>query len=259
MFIRMIGMFEVRDESGLDRTPRGAKARAILAMLARTPGHSRPRRWLEQRLWSDRGPEQASGSLRQALTEVRKALGPLAWRVTSNRDGVTLSEFQTDVTVEAARARALLGQGRDFLEGIDIIDPAFRRWLAEERQRVAAFLGAQGPDIRQSAPFSLRLDDLPEGMDSALARDLAAAIARLTAEYLLGKSLRGLTGDRIPAGLSLMVEGDWSEDRAYLKVRLVDQASDRTLWSQRLLASRVAESRGDVPLLAFDATDGKLM
>lgn len=36
MFIRMIGVFEVRDDAGEDRTPRGAKARALPAMLACT-------------------------------------------------------------------------------------------------------------------------------------------------------------------------------------------------------------------------------
>ena len=37
MFIRMIGEFGVQDEAGQDCTPRGAKARALLALLARTP------------------------------------------------------------------------------------------------------------------------------------------------------------------------------------------------------------------------------
>ena len=122
MFIRMIGVFEVRDEAGQDRTPRGAKARALLALLARTPGHRRPRRWLEARLWSDRGQEQASGSLRQALTEVRKALGPLAERLTSDRDGVALAGFGSDLA-DPVGARQALARGREFLEGIDVLDP----------------------------------------------------------------------------------------------------------------------------------------
>lgn len=254
MFIRMIGVFEVRDEAGEDRTPRGAKARALLALLAQTPGHRRPRRWLEQRLWSDRGQEQASGSLRQALTELRKALGPLAGRLTSDRDCVALTGFRTDLG-EAGPVRAALAQGREFLEGIDILDPAFTAWLAEERRRLAAEMAEPA---RPALPFTLQVGHLPEGIEAVIARDLAAAVARLTAEYLLGEARPGLNGERLPGGLNLLVEGDWSEDRAWLKVRLVDQANRKTLWSQRLVASRT-EGREDLPPVVFAATDATLM
>lgn len=136
MYIRMIGMYQEREETGQERTPRGMKSRALPAMLAQTPGHRRPRRWLEARLWSDRGQERASGGLRQALTELRKVPGPLAGRLTSDRDCVSLGGGM-DLS-DVAAAREALGQGREFLQGIDILDPAFNLWLAEERQRVAA-------------------------------------------------------------------------------------------------------------------------
>ncbi len=263
MFIRLIGVFEVLDETGRDCTPRGAKSRALLAMLAQTPGHRRPRRWLESRLWSDRGQEQASGSLRQALTELRKTLGPLAERLTSDRDCVVLADFGTDLTQDPMAARNALAQGREFMEGIDIVDPAFNRWLADERQRVVEMLGAVAPEPggSQLAPFTLRLADLPEGTEAAIARNLAAAIAKLAAEFLLGgKAERdGLPGDRLPAGLDLQVEGGWSEDRAYLKVRLQDQANQRTLWSQRLIASRTEDSRTGTSSVVFETTDAPLM
>lgn len=259
MFIRMIGMFEVRDEAGQDRTPRGSKARALLAMLCQTPGHCRPRRWLEARLWSDRGQEQASGSLRQALTELRKALGPLADHLASDRDGIALADFGTDLTSDPSAARQALAQGRELLEGIDIIDPAFRLWLAEERQRVAEQLGVGSHSARAAVPFSLRLADLPEGIEATIARELAGAIARLTAEYLLGEGMRRFPGDRLPGGLDLQVEGAWSEDRAYMNVRLVDRENQKTLWSQRLVASRMAEGRGDLPQVVFETTEAQLM
>lgn len=264
MYIRMIGVFEVRDEAGRDFTPRGAKARALLALLCRTPGHRRPRRWLEGRLWSDRGQEQASGSLRQALSELRKTLGPLADHLTCDRDCVALADFTTDLMQDPAAARKALDLGREFLEGIDVVDPAFNQWLAEERQRVAEQVAGAGLPVvakRQMAPLTLRLSDLPEGTEAAIARDLAAAIARITAEYLLGAASRqsGRSNDRIPAGLDLQVEGTWSEDRAYLKVRLVDQANQKTLWSQRLIASRTEDGRNGGSAVVFDATEAALM
>ena len=84
MFIRLVGVFEVRDDQGRDCTPRGSKARAILAMLCQTPDRLRARRWLEGRLWSDRGADLASGSLRQALMEIRKALGLTHCQMSTN-------------------------------------------------------------------------------------------------------------------------------------------------------------------------------
>lgn len=260
MYIQMIGMFKVSDGSGQDRTPRGMKSRALLAMLCQTPGHRRPRRWLEQRLWSDRGQEQASGSLRQALTELRKALGPLAVQLTSDRDSVALEGFSTDLS-DVAATRDALAAGREFLEGIDILDPAFNLWLLEERARVGAHLTTTvQPGARPVVPFSLRVADLPEGTEAAIARELAAAIARLAAEYLLGEDQNrtGLSGDRLPGGLDLQIEGAWSEDRAYLKVRLVDHENQKTLWSQRLVASRAEQGRG-TSTLVFETTEAQLM
>jgi hypothetical protein len=261
MFIRLMGQFQVQDATGQDFTPRSAKARAILALLCQTPGHSRPRRWLEARLWSDRGAEQASGSLRQALTELRKTLGPLGVHLHSDRDTVMLCGFVTDLDQDPELARRALIHGREFLEGIDIVDAAFREWLNEERQRLALRFG-QGSKVLQaktgSQPFTLRLGALPEGTDAGIARDLAGAIARLAAEYLL----RDSAGDPMPKGLDLQIEGAWSEDRAHLKLRLVAQSGQKTIWTQRLIAHRPVdgeETTGSFPSLVFETSDTPIM
>jgi hypothetical protein len=269
MYIRMIGQFYMSGPAGQDLTPRGTKARALVAMLCRTPDHCRPRRWLENRLWSDRGPEQASGSLRQTLSELRKTLGPLAGQLRCDRDCVSLTGFVTDIDRAPDAARLALSHGREFLEGIDIIDPAFCTWLREERERLAVTFG-QGDAVqagsRQSQAFSLRLGALPEGTGTDVARDLAAAIARLTAEYLLKSEPDSdrfrPAGDGLPEGLDLHVEGAWSRDRAHLKLRVVAQADKTTIWSQRLIASRASEGeegqRAAAPLV-FETTDAPLM
>lgn len=259
MFIRLMGQFQVHDIMGRDFTPRGAKARGILALLCQTPGHCRPRRWLETRLWSDRGQEQASGSLRQALTELRKTLGPLAVHLQSDRDCVSLEGFVTDLDQDPTAAREALAHGREFLEGIDIIDAAFCEWLAEERQRLTQRFG-QGDAARKpksgSQPFSLRLGSLPEGTEPGIARELAGAIARLAAEYLL----RDTAGEPVPDGLDLHIEGAWSADRAHLKLRLVAQSDQKTIWSQRLIATRTdGDATGAVPALLFETSDAPIM
>jgi hypothetical protein len=239
MRVRMMGEFRVTDAAGNDCTPRGSKARALVALLCRTPGHRRPRRWLMGKLWSDRGAEQASGSLRQALTELRRALGPLAGQLESDRDCVALVGATVDLDDEPTVARAAAEEGREFLEGLDVADPAFASWLQEERARVADQLRpANRP--RPDAPIRLRLGDLPQDGGPGFARDLGAAIARLTAEYLLtsGPTQQQESGAKLPHGLDLQLHGDWSADGARLRVRLVALAGQQTLWSQRLVATR---------------------
>jgi hypothetical protein len=260
MFIRLMGQFQVQDATGVDHTPRGAKARAILALLCQTPDHCRPRRWLEMRLWSDRGQEQASGSLRQALTELRKALGPLAQNLHSDRDCVSLGGFATDLDQDPDSVRQAMSHGREFLEGIDILDAAFCEWLAEERQRLAQRFGAGDAASRSSLaqPFRLRLGALPEGTEVGIARDLAGSIARLAAEFLL----RETAGEPMPEGLDLHIEGAWSEDRAHLKLRLVAQSKQKTIWSQRLIATRAVsedDPAGALPTLVFETSDAPIM
>ena len=120
------GPFVVRSADGADLTPRGAKACGVLALLALAPTRSRGRRWLEEHLWSDRAPEQASGSLRQALSEIRRALGPHA-------DALRADRRMVSVEAEA------VSEGRgDLLEGIGVRDPRFRSWLSQARGGPAA-------------------------------------------------------------------------------------------------------------------------
>jgi hypothetical protein len=212
-------------------------------------------------LWSDRGQEQASGSLRQALSELRKALGPLANHLESDRDCVRLVRFETDLDRDPEASRLALAGGREFLEGIDILDPAFGDWLTEERQRVVLDLDQAARSIGR--PFRLRLGALPEGTETGIARDLAGAIARLAAEYLLqgGPQGFGTTGESLPEGLDLHVEGAWSGDRAHLKLRLVAQSDQKTIWSQRLIASRTTDEdgRGTASSLVFETTEAPIM
>ncbi len=76
-------------------------------------------------LWSDREPQQASGSLRQALSNVRKALGPQADRLGADRTTLWL---HPEVTLDTTAAG-------EFLADLDIRDPGFSDWLRDQRGR----------------------------------------------------------------------------------------------------------------------------
>ena len=268
MFIRLVGVLEVRDDEGRLCTPRGAKAQAILAMLSQAPDRRRARRWLEARLWSDRGAEQASGSLRQALREIRKALGDTSFRLEGDRVMVRLTGVETDLEQDPAAAAQALASGREFLEGIDIQDPAFEDWLRGERARVEARLGIRRPDqVSATArlPFVIRLGDLPEGVGSFAGRALGDAVGSLLSEFAL-VSVHGAGGTPVPAdlpreGLALHVEGAQIRDRVHVLASLSTIASGRIIWSQRAVLP-VAEAdftgAGELPPLVFQAADAAL-
>lgn len=272
MHIRLVGVFEVRGHDGRDCTPRGAKARAILAMLCQTPDRRRARRWLESRLWSDRGAEQASGSLRQALMEIRKALGDEAERLETDRDMVRLSDVTTDLDQSPETAAKALQAGREFLEGIDIIDQSFEDWLREERARVESALGIRRPDQARTLvaatarlPFVIRLGGLPPGMGAFAGRALADAIGRLLAEFA-HIDVYGAGGTQIPSdlpreGMALHIEGAEIQDRVHVLVSLSSIASGQIIWNQRAavpLAEADFIGAGDLPPLVFQAADAAL-
>ncbi|MBA3911064.1 MAG: hypothetical protein C0524_14625 [Rhodobacter sp.] len=272
MFIRLVGVFEVRDDGGRDCTPRGAKARAILAMLCQTPDRRRARRWLEARLWSDRGSEHAGGSLRQALMEIRKSLNGEAERLKTDRDTVWLTGVSTDLERDRAAAAKALQSGREFLEGIDIIDQAFVDWLREERARVESQLGIHRPDQARAAvaetarlPFVIRLGGLPEGLGAFASRALADSIARLLSEFahigVYGSGGAAIPPDLPREGMALHVEGAEIQDRVHVLVSLSSIASGQIIWNQRAavpLAEADFIGAGDLPPLVFQAADAAL-
>jgi DNA-binding SARP family transcriptional activator len=272
MFIRLVGVFEVRNDAGRDCTPRGAKARAILAMLCQTPDRRRARRWLEARLWSDRGPEQASGSLRQALSEIRKALGPDADCLEADRDSVRLLKAVTDLEQDRQAAATALQSGREFLEGIDVIDHAFEEWLVDERARVEGQMGTTRPALARTPlaqtarlPFVIRLGGQPEGHGSFVGKALADAIGRLVVEFahvdLFGAGGTPIPDDLPPEGMALHVE--WAEilGRVHVLVSLISIANQLTIWNQRAtipLGEPDFIGSGELPPLVFQAADAAL-
>jgi DNA-binding SARP family transcriptional activator len=73
--LRLFGGIELRSERAADAPAPGRKVRALLAYLALNVDLPCPREKLMALLWGDRAEEQARASLRQALTELRHALG----------------------------------------------------------------------------------------------------------------------------------------------------------------------------------------
>ncbi|MFC0808985.1 BTAD domain-containing putative transcriptional regulator [Ensifer sp. P24N7] len=163
----------------------------MFAYLAFNPGRSHGRTQLYGLFWGECGEQQARGSLRYALTDIRKGLGQYRTELSTERDRICLkpenvtvdaSEFEhlarSHVPSELRRA-AVLYRG-DLLADVEIRAPAFNEWLEEERERLRALLAQalgrlleMGPDY-DLAQRLLALDPFSEVAHRALMRHYAA-------------------------------------------------------------------------------------
>ncbi len=146
--VRLLGGFEARLGASPPVQFPTKKARALLAYLAFRPGVAHSRDEVADLLWSTRGDEQARGSLRRTLSDLRKAL-PLAngeWLVS---DGDILMLDGGSVDVDVARFERLAADGGpraleqaaelykgELLTGFGLHEQAFEEWLRTERERL---------------------------------------------------------------------------------------------------------------------------
>ena len=282
MRARLDGPFRLTGDDGVDITPAGMKERGLLALLLASPGQRRTRIWLQGMLWSDRGPQQASGSLRQALSNVRKALGPLEDRLKSDR---TTLWFQPEVTLETDAAG-------EFLADLDIRDPEFSDWLRDRRSRQEEATDAvrpapmRGGGAVQPLPPVARPRVLLRWTDMGVTRRgrfLTHAVAqRIAGDLILFGNIDVIQTDADsdrtePPGLNAVVELECFGDAGHsqLLIRVIGLPARRIVWTGRLSldmtvpdvwdsaeASRcvnrtvtsVVESLGPVPVPGHPAT-----
>ena len=193
--IRLLGGFEASLGDGKPLALKGRKTQALLAVLAVSPGTALSREKLTNILWSDRGDEQARGSLRQALAELRRALGEDdSLYVVADRDSVMLETKHLDCDV--VKLEQLVGIGTvgnleqaselyrgDLLDGIGVTDPSFEDWLTGERARLSELTqramngllekqteAGEGDKAVSTARRLLALDPLQEQVHRALMR-----------------------------------------------------------------------------------------
>ena len=141
--IRLLGGFELASSGGRDVPLPGRKVRALMACLALSPGKPWPREKLMALLWSDRGEEQARASLRQALAELRRALGEPS-PLQTEHDGVSLDSAMIAVDVREFERLADAGKSDEaamlyrgpLLDSHGVRDDAFEDWLRAERMRL---------------------------------------------------------------------------------------------------------------------------
>ena len=146
-------------------TPKSAKARGLLAILALSPDYRRSRMWLRGKLWSTSGQAQGSDSLRQCLTEIRRALGDDSPALITDRRSVALDENAVQVQDYAPGG----GDPLEFCSDIDISDPEFRAWMDSAEARFANSGNApavfsEGISIAKSVVVFSLAHDVPENV-----------------------------------------------------------------------------------------------
>ncbi|MEL6774783.1 MAG: hypothetical protein AAFP23_08470, partial [Pseudomonadota bacterium] len=116
--LRLFGPFGIRNPRGQKVDVGGKKNRGLIAILATAPDGLRSRAQLSQILWASSGTDEDRASLRKALSEMRRRMGDDFERLiyTDNHD--------VRLNMDAVE---LMGSGADgdFLEGLDIREPAF--------------------------------------------------------------------------------------------------------------------------------------
>lgn len=132
--LSLMGSVRLRSAAGDDLTPRSQKARGALALLGTAPDLRLSRVRLQDLLWSDRGKQQGSDSLRQMLRELRNALGPHKDILLTGVGWVGLNPERTRIDLTPVYDAG--GAPIEFAADIDIPDPEFESWLRDMRLRL---------------------------------------------------------------------------------------------------------------------------
>ncbi len=169
--IRLYGPLEVTTSDGVSILPKGRKTQALIALLATSDTLKRSRTWLQDTLWSDRGPEQQSGSLRQALAELRNSFGDIKDILIADRQSIALDTNRVCVLAKPSNSNS------EFLEGLNLKDMSFLTWLQKERACRGDITRSLSPEhcTQKSGPRSVVIICESEDDPRALELETAAS------------------------------------------------------------------------------------
>ena len=146
--LQLFGAFALRCGDGKQIEISSKKNRALLAILALSPGLHATRERLAGLLWGDRGDDQARDSLRQSIAVLRKELAKGGLSILNLRgdlvelqaeamiiDTVEFYRIENDEAAEPLRTAAVIYNG-ELLSDLAVHEAGFEDWLASERRRL---------------------------------------------------------------------------------------------------------------------------
>jgi adenylate cyclase len=271
--LKIFGRFRAEDGLGSELPIKSKKARALLAYLALPPGKPRSREELMALLWSERGDEQARGSLRQALSGLRRDLGDDLAKVLSVADDA-ISLDSDNVAVEPA------APGDELLEGLHINDPAFDEWLRDARLRLedepAAESGPEPPVVPDKPtvailPFvNMSGDPEQEYFSDGITEDIITELSRFRSLFVIARnSSFAFKGQAVEVadigrklGVQYIVEGSVRKagERIRITAQLVEATSGNHLWAERYDRdlSGIFEIQDEVAAAIVTAVPGRI-
>lgn len=246
----LLGSFRMIGSNGVDCTPRGRKTCALLALLALAPDKRRSRKWIQDKLWSDRANEQGSASLRQSLAEIRRCLGQDRNCLITDNYVVALATERVciDVEEDSNFLQHSIFDG-ELLEGLDIRDPEFEDWLRDQRRRIDSSSEAAPGEVDKNGHFRCRGEPAPHRLvlsrgredgsfeNSILADGFVDTIAKTISELGVAEILDS-RGDSNPTNMS----GQTSADTMCLGLR-TNVAKSSTGHVLRVVLSKFPERK----------------
>jgi DNA-binding SARP family transcriptional activator len=187
---RILGPLEVTDDSGAPVPLGGTKQRSVLAVLLLRAGEVVSVDYLVDSLWGDDAPRTATTSLQNAISALRKVLGPgllltkpPGYVLAVDADQVDLRRFERLVREaaghDAAERAVILRRALDLWRGEPLAELAFEPFAGSEVRRLE--------ELRLVAAEDWVDAELEAGRHSELAPELEALVAR----HPLRERLRG--------------------------------------------------------------------
>jgi DNA-binding SARP family transcriptional activator len=187
---RILGPLEVSDDDGALVPLGGTKQRAVLAVLVLRAGEVVSAESLVDSVWGEQPPRTATTSLQNAISALRRLLGPgvvltrpPGYMLAVDADQVDVRRFERLVG-EAARQEAdervrLLREALDLWRGEPLAELAFEPFAAAEIRRLE--------ELRLVASE----DWLDAGLEAGRDRELVPQLESLVARHPLRERLRG--------------------------------------------------------------------
>jgi hypothetical protein len=227
--IHLHGSFRVVAFDGRELTPSSAKARALLTLLALAPEFRRSRAWLQSRLWQERLPRKAAGSLRQCLLEARRALGEHASILKAGRSYVELDA--SGFVIAHATAP---GDPADLLHDLAVKNATLSATIDKAQARIYG-----SASLRATVPRRLRVvidittgDSAKGKANAALLRDMLIRSATELFDATILNGRDGVTDHDVGPGLLVVVTMlDLGPDRPSMSARIEELSSLRCFWS----------------------------
>lgn len=193
------------------------------------------RRWLEEILWSERSPAQASGSLRRTLTELRSIFSGDPEVLRSNRLEIWLDPERIDTDLDIASKPRMLN--REFLADLDVREAQFDEWknyMAERlaSARVPAHERAQGDTSLDTLKIRSAKSDVGTSVEHITGQIIADQVAK-GVEERLSTILLPSERSRMRAGPDIEIRCKVADDgqRSCLFLRIESVHDGRVLYS----------------------------